>query len=57
MMPLIVEPSPFPILIPRGPKYSLQDPVFKYLSLHSSLFVTERVSQTYSTTGNIFVLQ
>ena len=25
---LIVEPSPLPILIPLGPKYSPQDPVF-----------------------------
>ena len=29
---LIVEPSPLPILIPLGPKYSTQDPVFKYPS-------------------------
>ena len=27
---LIVEPSPLPILIPLGPKYSPQDPVLKY---------------------------
>ena len=27
---LIVEPSPLLILIPLGPKYSPQDPVFKY---------------------------
>ena len=27
---LIVEPSPLPILIPLGPKYSPHDPVFKY---------------------------
>ena len=27
---LIMEPSPFPILIPLGPKYSPQDPIFKY---------------------------
>ena len=27
---LIVEPSPLPIIIPLGPKYSPQDPVFKY---------------------------
>ena len=27
---LIVEPSPLPILIPLGPKYSPQDPAFKY---------------------------
>ena len=26
---LIVEPSPLPILITLGPKYSPQDPVFK----------------------------
>ena len=26
---LIVEPAPLPILIPLGPKYSPQDPVFK----------------------------
>ena len=32
---LIVEPSPLPILIPLGPKYSPQDPVFKnnYITL------------------------
>ena len=28
---LVVEPSELPILIPVGPKYSPQDPVFKYL--------------------------
>ena len=27
---LIVGPSPLPIRIPLGPKYSPQDPVFKY---------------------------
>ena len=27
---LIVEPSPLPFLIPLEPKYSPQDPVFKY---------------------------
>ena len=27
---LIVEPSPLPILIPLWPKYTPQDPVFKY---------------------------
>ena len=26
---LIAEPSPLPILIPLGPKYSPQDPIFK----------------------------
>ena len=46
---LIVEPSPFHILIPLGPKYSPQDHVFKYLSLHSSLNVRDHVSQPYST--------
>ena len=25
-----IKPSPLPILIPLGPKYSPQDPVFKY---------------------------
>ena len=44
---LIVEISPLPILIPLGPKYSPQDPVFKYLSLHSSLNVRDHVSQPY----------
>ena len=27
---IVVEPSPLPILIPLGSKYSPQDPVFKY---------------------------
>ena len=27
---LIIGPSPLPILIPLGSKYSPQDPVFKY---------------------------
>ena len=31
---LIVEPSPLPILIPLGPKYSPQDPVFKRWTKH-----------------------
>ena len=43
---LIVEPSPLPILIPLGPKYSNQDPVLNTLSLHSSLNVRDHVSQT-----------
>ena len=30
---LIVKPSPLPILISLGPKYSPQDPVFKYPSI------------------------
>ena len=46
---LIVEPSPFLILIPLGPKYSPQDSVF-------SLNVGNHVSQPYSTPGNIIVL-
>ena len=50
---LIVEPSPLPILTPLQPKYSPQDPVFKY---PSSLNVRDHVSQSYSTTGNIIVL-
>ena len=55
---LIVEPSPLPILIPLGPKYSPQDSVFKYgtLSLLCSLNVRDHASQPYSTTGNIIVL-
>ena len=54
---LIEEPSPLPILIHIGPKYSPQDPVFKNtLSLHSSLNVRGHVSQPYNTTGNIVVL-
>ena len=32
---LIVEPSPLPILIPLGPKYSPQDPVFKLIGSNS----------------------
>ena len=52
---LIVEPSALPILIPLGPKYSPQDPVFTF-SLRSSLNVGDHVSQPYSTTGNIIVL-
>ena len=31
---LIVKPSPLPIHIPLGPKYSPQDPVFKYPTLY-----------------------
>ena len=31
MKVLIVESSPLPILIPLGPKYSPQDPVFKII--------------------------
>jgi len=53
---LIVEPSPLPILIPLGPKYSPHDPVLNTLSLHSSLNVRDHVSQPYGTTGNIIVL-
>ena len=53
---LIVEPSPLPFLIPLGPKYSHQDPLSNTLSLDSSLNVRDHVSQPYSTTGNIIVL-
>ena len=48
---LIVVPSLLPILILLGLKYSPQDPVFKYLSLHSSLKI--RVSDLNSRLGNI----
>ena len=34
---LIVEPSPLPIRIPLGPKYSPRDPVLDARSLRSSL--------------------
>ena len=53
---LIVKPSALSIRYPLWLKYSSQDPVFKYLSLHFSLNATEHVSQPYSTTGNIIVL-
>ena len=53
---LIAEPSPLPIRIPLGPKYSSQDLVLNTLSLDSSLNVRDLVSQTYSTTGNNIVL-
>ena len=42
--------------IPLGPKYLPQDPVFKSLSLDSSLNVRDHVSQPYSTIGNTIVL-
>ena len=32
----IVEPSPLPILIPLGPKYSPQDPVFKSVTINQA---------------------
>ena len=47
---LVVKPSPLPIRIPLGLKYSPQDPVFKYPN-HAF-----HASQPYSTTGNIIVL-
>ena len=52
---LIVEPPPLPILIPIGIKHSPQDPS-NNLSQCSSLNVRDRVSQPYSTNGNIVVL-
>ena len=36
MKSLIVESSPLPILIPLGPKYSPQDPIFKYTLYNST---------------------
>ena len=41
-----MEPSPLPILITRGFKYSPQDPVLKF---------PNKVSQPYSTTRNIII--
>ena len=38
---LIVEPSPLPILIPLGPKYSPQDPFSNTLSLHQHLYCVQ----------------
>ena len=40
----IVEPSPLPIRISLGPKYSPLDPVFKYLQPDSSLNLRDHVS-------------
>ena len=37
--------SQFLVFIPIGPKYSPQDPVFKYLYLCSSFNVRDRVSK------------
>ena len=54
---VIVEPTPLPILIPLGKKYSPQDPVFfNTHSLDSSLNVRDHVLQPYNTTGSIIVL-
>ena len=47
--------TPLPILIPLGPKYWPQDPVFKYPQPDSSPNVRDHVSQPYSTTVNIIV--
>ena len=53
---LIVEPSLIPILIPLGPKYSSQNPVFKS-PLPAFLPYRKRPCfKSYSTTGNIIVL-
>ena len=43
------------LFLSLGPKYSSQDPVFKYPNLYSSLIVRDHVSQPYSTAGNIIV--
>ena len=53
---LIVDPTPLPIIIPLGPKYSPPDPVSNTLSQGFSLNVREHVSQPYSKTGNVIVL-
>ena len=50
----IVEPSPYPILIPPGPNYSPQDPFSN--TLYSCLNVRDHASQPYSTTGDSIVL-
>ena len=53
----IVEPSPFPILIPLEPIYSPQDPVFKGPEPAFPPFsVRDHISQRYITNDNIFVL-
>ena len=52
---LVVEPSPHPILIHFGPKYSPQLLFSNTLRLHSSINVRDHVSQPYSTTGNIIL--
>ena len=51
---LIMEPSPFPILL--GPNICLRILFSNTLSLDSSLNVRYHVSKPYSTTGNIIVL-
>ena len=57
-----VDHSPFASLLGPNiriilrPKYSSQDPVFKYLILISSINVRNQVSQPYRATGNIAVL-
>ena len=53
---LIVEPSPLPIPIPLGPKYSLQDLFSNTLSLDSSLNVRDLVSQPYITYILLFII-
>ena len=44
---LVVEPSPLPILIPLGSKYSIGTLFSNTLSLRSSLNVRDHVSQPY----------
>jgi hypothetical protein len=53
---LIVEPSPFPILIPIEAKYLLQILLSNNLSLHSSLYLRDHFTQPYSTTGSVIIL-
>ena len=54
---LIVEPSPFPPFSSfSGPNIRLRILFSNTLSLHSSLSVSDHVSQPYSTTGNTIVL-
>ena len=53
---LTVEPSPLPIRISLGPRYSYQDPVFKYPWPAFLPYVRDQASQPCSTTGNIIVL-
>jgi len=52
----ILEPSPLPIFIHLGAKYSPQDPVFK-CNFQSFLNVRGHVSQPCSATGNIIISQ
>ena len=53
---LIVDHPPLSIRIPLGTKHSPQNPVFKYLSPHSTLNARDLFSQPYSITSNINVV-